>query len=376
MISDDFDGDQRIEHLPRPSDSELRLSDESLTKLAAIFATRGSAFEVLRVLNPTGQEVEALAILLADFGMHDHDTAAFLALGRARANRAKERIEFADLEEGHVVDGIVTYITDYGAYVDLGDVEALLPIADMAWGRVNHPSDIVSIGQQVKVRITRLNPQTQRISVGMKQFEPDPWENIGAKYPVGRKVSGTVTDVTEYGAFVELEPGIEGLMPVSEMSSAQNARPREIVSANEVVDVVVLDVDLSNRRMSLGLRQLGAGDASAPDELRKNAVVAAEVIEINDRGIKVKLVNHEDITSFIRRTDLSLDRDEQRPERFSVGEIVNALVIFFSNSDRRVLLSIKALEVAAIKEALARSDAGASLGDILGATMKTRGRGQ
>ncbi len=376
MISDDFDGDQRIEHLPRPSDSELRLSDESLTKLAAIFATRGSAFEVLRVLNPTGQEVEALAILLADFGMHDHDTAAFLALGRARANRAKERIEFADLEEGHVVDGIVTYITDYGAYVDLGDVEALLPIADMAWGRVNHPSDIVSIGQQVKVQITRLNPQTQRISVGMKQFEPDPWENIGAKYPVGRKVSGTVTDVTEYGAFVELEPGIEGLMPVSEMSSAQNARPREIVSANEVVDVVVLDVDLSNRRMSLGLRQLGAGDASAPDELRKNAVVAAEVIEINDRGIKVKLVNHEDITSFIRRTDLSLDRDEQRPERFSVGEIVNALVIFFSNSDRRVLLSIKALEVAAIKEALARSDAGASLGDILGAAMKTRGRGQ
>ncbi len=336
----------------------------------------------------------------------------------------------------------------------------------MAWRRVNHPSEILSIGQQVKVQIIRINQETHRISLGMKQLESDPWDGIGTKYPVGKKISGTVTNITDYGAFVELEPGIEGLIHISEMSwTKKNVHPGKILSTSQEVDVVVLEVDPTKRRISLGLKQtlenpwqafahshpagtevegevknktefglfiglegdvdgmvhlsdldwnrpgeqvieeynkgdvvkavvldvdvdkerislgikqLGrdaVGEAAASGDLRKNAVVSAEVIAVNDGGIEVKLVNHEDITAFIRRGDLSRDRDEQRPERFSVGQTVDARVLNFSKKDRKIQLSIKALEIAEEKEAVAQfgsSDSGASLGDILGAALKNR----
>jgi len=382
-------------------------------------------------------------------------------------SRAEQRSEIVqNLEEGQVVDGVVKNITDYGAFVDLGGIDGLLHVTDMAWRRVNHPSEILSIGQQVKVQIIRINQETHRISLGMKQLESDPWDGIGTKYPTGKKISGTVTNITDYGAFVELEPGIEGLIHISEMSwTKKNVHPGKILSTSQEVDVVVLEVDPTKRRISLGLKQtlenpwqafahshpagtevegevknktefglfigldgdvdgmvhlsdldwnrpgeqvieeynkgdvvkavvldvdvdkerislgikqLGkdsVGDAAASGDLRKNAVVSAEVIAINDGGIEVKLVNHEDLTSFIRRADLSRDRDEQRPERFSVGQTVDARVLSFSKKDRKVQLSIKALEIAEEKEAVAQfgsSDSGASLGDILGAALKNR----
>jgi small subunit ribosomal protein S1 len=382
-------------------------------------------------------------------------------------SRAEQRSEIVqNLEEGQVVDGVVKNITDYGAFVDLGGIDGLLHVTDMAWRRVNHPSEILSIGQQVKVQIIRINQETHRISLGMKQLESDPWDGIGTKYPTGKKISGTVTNITDYGAFVELEPGIEGLIHISEMSwTKKNVHPGKILSTSQEVDVVVLEVDPTKRRISLGLKQtlenpwqafahshpagtevegevknktefglfigldgdvdgmvhlsdldwnrpgeqvieeynkgdvvkavvldvdvdkerislgikqLGkdsVGDAAASGDLRKNAVVSAEVIAINDGGIEVKLVNHEDLTSFIRRGDLSRDRDEQRPERFSVGQTVDARVLNFSKKDRKIQLSIKALEIAEEKEAVAQfgsSDSGASLGDILGAALKNR----
>ncbi len=382
-------------------------------------------------------------------------------------SRAEQRSEIVqNLEEGQVVDGVVKNITDYGAFVDLGGIDGLLHVTDMAWRRVNHPTEILNIGQTVKVQIIRINQETHRISLGMKQLESDPWDGIGTKYPTGKKISGTVTNITDYGAFVELEPGIEGLIHVSEMSwTKKNVHPGKILSTSQEVDVVVLEVDPTKRRISLGLKQtlenpwqafahsppagtevegevknktefglfigldgdvdgmvhlsdldwnrpgeqvieefnkgdvvkavvldvdvdkerislgikqLGkdsVGDAAASGDLRKNAVVSAEVIAINDGGIEVKLVNHEDITSFIRRGDLSRDRDEQRPERFSVGQTVDARVLNFSKKDRKIQLSIKALEIAEEKEAVAQfgsSDSGASLGDILGAALKNR----
>ena len=386
-------------------------------------------------------------------------------------SRAEQRSEIVqNLEEGQVVDGVVKNITDYGAFVDLGGIDGLLHVTDMAWRRVNHPSEILSIGQQVKVQIIRINQETHRISLGMKQLESDPWDGIGTKYPTGKKISGTVTNITDYGAFVELEPGIEGLIHISEMSwTKKNVHPGKILSTSQEVDVVVLEVDPTKRRISLGLKQtlenpwqafahshpagtevegevknktefglfigldgdvdgmvhlsdldwnrpgeqvieeynkgdvvkavvldvvvdkerislgikqLGkdsVGDAATSGDLRKNAVVSAEVIAINDGGIEVKLVNHEDLTSFIRRGDLSRDRDEQRPERFSVGQTVDARVLNFSKKDRKIQLSIKALEIAEEKEAVAQfgsSDSGASLGDILGAALKNRGNAE
>ncbi|MGN6513914.1 MAG: 30S ribosomal protein S1 [Lysobacteraceae bacterium] len=370
------------------------------------------------------------------------------------------------LQEGAVVKGVVKNLTDYGAFVDLGGIDGLLHVTDMAWRRVNHPSEILSIGQQVKVQIIRINQETHRISLGMKQLESDPWDGISAKYPVGKKISGTVTNITDYGAFVELEPGIEGLIHISEMSwTKKNVHPGKILSTSQEVEVVVLEVDPTKRRISLGLKQtlenpwaafarnhpagtevegevknktefglfigldgdvdgmvhlsdldwnrpgeqvieeynkgdvvkavvldvdvdkerislgikqLGkdaVGDAATSGDLRKNSVVSCEVTAVNDGGIEVKLVNHEELTSFIRRADLSRDRDEQRPERFQVGQIVDARVINFSKKDRKVGLSIKALEIAEEKEAVAQfgsSDSGASLGDILGAALKNR----
>jgi small subunit ribosomal protein S1 len=379
-------------------------------------------------------------------------------------SRAEQRSEIVqNLEEGQVVDGVVKNITDYGAFVDLGGIDGLLHVTDMAWRRVNHPSEILTIGQQVKVQIIRINQDTHRISLGMKQLENDPWDGIGAKYPVGKKITGNVTNITDYGAFVEIEPGIEGLIHVSEMSwTKKNVHPGKILSTSQEVEVVVLEVDPVKRRISLGLKQtldnpwttfaqkypansvvegevknktefglfigldgdvdgmvhlsdldwnrpgeqvieefnkgdvvkavvldvdiekerisLGikqltgdsVGEAASSGDLRKNAVVSCEVTGITDGGIEVKLVDH-DIESFIKRSDLSRDRDEQRPERFSVGQKVDARVIAFDKKTRKLQVSIKALEIAEEKEAVAQygsADSGASLGDILAAAMK------
>ncbi|BBE73727.1 30S ribosomal protein S1 [Oharaeibacter diazotrophicus] len=377
--------------------------------------------------------------------------------------RAEQRSELVQsLEEGQVVDGVVKNITDYGAFVDLGGIDGLLHVTDIAWRRINHPTEVLSIGQQVRVQIIRVNQETHRISLGMKQLEADPWEGIEAKYPVNAKFKGRVTNITDYGAFVELEPGIEGLIHVSEMSwTKKNVHPGKIVSTSQEVDVMVLevdpvkrrislglkqtlqnpweaflekhpigsavegevknktefglfigldgdvdgmvhlsdldwnrpgeqvieefakgdvvraqvlDVDVEKERISLGIKQLANDPMETAGELRRNAVVTCEVLEVKDAGIEVKLVDT-DLTAFIRRADLSRERSEQRPERFAVGEKLDARITQFDRKTRKIGLSIKALEIAEEKEAVAQfgsSDSGASLGDILGAALKAR----
>ena len=381
-------------------------------------------------------------------------------------SRAEQRSEIVqNLEESQVVEGVVKNITDYGAFVDLGGIDGLLHVTDMAWRRVNHPTEILNIGQTVKVQIIRVNQDTHRISLGMKQLESDPWDAIGAKYPIDTKVVGRITNITDYGAFVELEPGIEGLIHVSEMSwTKKNVHPGKIVATSQEVEVIVLEVDPSKRRISLGLKQnlsnpwdtfaeqfpqgtivegevknktefglfigldgdvdgmvhlsdldwnlsgeeaienfnkgdmvkatvldvdvekerisLGIKQLDGADpmeggeggEIRKNSIVTAEVLNVTDGGLEVKIADT-DIEAFVKRFDLSRDRDEQRPERFSVGQKIDARVILFDKKNRKVNLSIKALEIAEEKEAVKQfgsSDSGASLGDILGAALKDR----
>ncbi len=378
--------------------------------------------------------------------------------------RAEQRSELVQsLEEGQIIEGVVKNITDYGAFVDLGGIDGLLHVTDIAWRRINHPTEVLSIGQTVRVQIIRVNHETHRISLGMKQLEADPWSGIEAKYTVGAKFSGRVTNITDYGAFVELEPGIEGLIHVSEMSwTKKNVHPGKIVSTSQEVDVMilevdpvkrrislglkqtlsnpwesfsekypigsivegevknktefglfigldgdvdgmvhlsdldwnrpgeqvideynrgdivkaqVLDVDIDKERISLGIKQVG-GDpfVEASGELRKGSVVTCEILAVTDAGLEVRIADT-DLTSFIRRADLSRDRSEQRPERCAAGEKVDARITNFDKKARKVAVSIKALEIAEEKEAVAQygsSDSGASLGDILGAALKAR----
>ena len=390
-------------------------------------------------------------------------------LEETRAEQRQELVQ--NLEEGQVIDGVVKNITDYGAFVDLGGIDGLLHVTDIAWRRVNHPSEVLNIGQQVKVKIIKINHETHRISLGMKQLLDDPWQGIEAKYPVAARFKGRVTNITDYGAFVELEPGIEGLIHVSEMSwTKKNVHPGKIVSTSQEVEVQVLEVDPVKRRISLGLKQTmrnpwevflekypagsevegevknktefglflgldgdvdgmvhlsdldwkrpgeqvieeykkgdkvkaqvldvdvekerislgikqlsGSGggaaaatEAGAAGELKKGAVVTGEVTDVKEGGIDVKIVGTE-YSSFIKRSELARDRSEQRPDRFAVGQKVDARVIQFDRRTHKVQVSIKALEVAEEKEAIAQygsSDSGATLGDILGTALKRKG---
>src|SRR3989440_888101 len=294
-------------------------------------------------------------------------------LEETRAEQRQELVQ--NLEEGQVIDGVVKNITDYGAFVDLGGIDGLLHVTDIAWRRVNHPTEVLNIGQQVKVKIIKINHETHRISLGMKQLLDDPWQGIEAKFPVGAKLKGRVTNITDYGAFVELEPGIEGLIHVSEMSwTKKNVHPGKIVSTSQEVEVQVLEVDSVKERISLGIKQLEADPFAEPGDLKRGAVVTTEVTEVKESGIDVKIVGTE-FTAFIKRNELARDRSEQRPERFAVGQKVDARVTQFDKKAHKIGVSIKALEVAEEKEAIAQygsSDSGATLGDILGTALKQR----
>jgi small subunit ribosomal protein S1 len=373
------------------------------------------------------------------------------------------------LAEGQVLDGVVKNITDYGAFVDLGGIDGLLHVTDISYKRVNHPTEVLNIGDTVKVQIIRINRETQRISLGMKQLEADPWEGASAKYPIDGSFTGRVTNITEYGAFVELEPGIEGLVHVSEMSwTKKNVHPGKIVSTSQEVEVkvlevdeekrrislglkqaqanpwaefadkhpvgsqvegevknatefglfvglpgevdgmvhmsdiawgvsgeealalhhkgetikaVVLDVDVEKERISLGMKQLerggvgggvaaGGGGAGAGG-VKKGDIVTVEVREVKDGGLEVQVAEG-GATGFIKRTDLGRDRDEQRPERFQVGQKFDAMVAGLDRS-KKPNFSVKALQISEEKQAVAQygsSDSGASLGDILGQALK------
>ena len=378
-------------------------------------------------------------------------------------SRAEARTELvSNLQEGQVLQGVVKNITDYGAFVDLGGVDGLLHVTDIAWQRISHPSEALQIGETVEVQVIRFNAETQRISLGMKQLLSDPWENVEGKFPIGAKMEGRVTNITDYGAFVELEAGVEGLVHVSEMSwTKKNVHPGKIVSTSQQVEVMVLDVDLSKRRISLGLKQctgnpwedlsaahpagseiegeirnitefglfvglteeidglvhlsdiswdvtgeaalegFNKGDmvkakvldidtdkerislgikqltddpfAGQADNYRKGEVVTCIVTAVSENGLDVTVGDA--MTGFIRRADLSRERNEQRADRFAVGEKVDAVVTNLDKKSRKLTLSIKARESAEEKQAMAdfgSSDSGASLGDILGAALAKR----
>ncbi len=375
-------------------------------------------------------------------------------------SRAEQRAELVgNLAEGNTVDGIVKNITDYGAFVDLGGLDGLLHVTDIAWKRINHPSEVLNLGDSIKVQIIKVNKETNRISLGMKQLEIDPWADVEGRFPIGSNQKGIVTNITDYGAFVELEAGVEGLVHVSEMSwTKKNVHPGKILSTSQEVEVMVLELDKEKRRVSLGLKQIqgnpwqnfaeankvgdtlegeiknitefglfvGLGNdidgmihlsdldwektgEEALKDHKKGDVIKAKVTDIDVEKERISLsikalerdpfdeiskiikkgstltavvskvdeagieVDCDGVKGFIKRSDLSRDRNEQRPERFSEGDKVDAKVVNLDKASRKFNLSIKALELAEEKEAVEQygsTDSGASLGDILGAALK------
>ncbi len=377
-------------------------------------------------------------------------------LEESRAEQRSAMIK--NLSEGQTVEGTVKNITDYGAFIDLGGVDGLLHVTDISWKRITNPAEILTVGQNIKVQIIKFNTDTGRISLGMKQLEDDPWVGVNDKFAVGTRLSGKVSNIADYGAFIELASGIEGLVHVSEMSwTKKNVHPSKIVALSQEVEVIVLDVDESKRRISLGMKQIQenpwkafsethkigdviegevkniiefgvfialndeidgmihssdlswdkSGDEAikeykkgqmvkakildidvekerislgvkqleadpfegSADNVKKGEVVTCVVSAILDNGIEVDLNG---IKGFIKRGDLAKDKSEQKPERFAVGEKVDAKVTTFDAKTRKLTLSIKAREVAEEKAAMAEfgsADSGASLGDILGAAL-------
>lgn len=419
-----------------------------------------------------GSQVDVRPIRDVDPLMNIEQPFQILKMDRARGNivvsrravleesRSEARSELiSNLEEGQVLDGIVKNITDYGAFIDLGGVDGLLHVTDISWRRVNHPSDVLSVGQKIKVQVIRFNPDTQRISLGIKQLEDDPWKGIEENYPVDSELEGVVTNITDYGAFIEIEDGVEGLAHVTDMSwTKKGAHPSQFVSVGQKVKVKVLSIDPDKRRVALGLKQcmsnpweellnkFKVGDVhegeiknitefglfvsmnedidgmvhmsdlswdqsgeqaikqyeknqkikvkildidpdkervvlgvkqleadpflSGVDDVKKGSVVTCEVTGTSDTGLDVKI--GENIPAFIRTAELAKDRDERRPDRFAIGEKVDAKVTTIDRKSRKVTLSIKAREIDEEKKVMAEygsTDSGASLGDILGAAL-------
>lgn len=419
----------------------------------------GSQVDVrpIRDIGPLMGEVQPFYILKMDRPRGNIVVSRRAVLEESRAEQRQEIV--GQMVEGETREGIVKNITDYGAFVDLGGIDGLLHVTDMSWKRITHPSQVVNVGDTVQVQIIKINPDTLRISLGMKQLSSDPWDGIEARYPDGARMKGVITNITEYGAFVELEDGVEGLIHVSEMSwTKKNLHPGKLVSSSQEVDVMVLGVDQEKRRISLGLKQCQenpweafAGSTSIGSEIEgeiqsitefglfvalgpeldgmvhlndidwnvsgedaiknykkgdtvkakvldideekerislgikqlsedpmaesgiaRGKVVTATVTEVNTGGVEVSVGEEQTLTAFIRKSDLARDRSEQRPERFAVGDKIDALVTMYDSSSRRLSLSVKAREVAEEKEAVDRygsADSGASLGDILGEAL-------
>ena len=271
--------------------------------------------------------------------------------------RAEQRSELInDLAENQVIDGVVKNITDYGAFVDLGGIDGLLHVTDMSYKRVNHPSEMIEIGQTVTVQIIRINEDTQRISLGMKQLESDPWDGVAAKYPVGMKMTGTVTNITEYGAFVEIEPGIEGLVHVSEMSwTKKNVHPGKIVSTSQEVEVMVLEVDSEKRRISLGLKQAQRNPwEEFADANPVGAKVKGEVKNATEFGLFIGLPG--DVDGMVHMSDIAWGiSGEDALALHRKGEEVEAVVLDVDVEKERISLGMKQLEKGAPTEAGAGS---------------------
>jgi len=258
-------------------------------------------------------------------------------------SRAEARTELvSSLEEGQVLQGVVKNITDYGAFVDLGGVDGLLHVTDIAWKRINHPSEALNVGQTVDVQVIRFNQETQRISLGMKQLMSDPWEAASEKFPIGTKLTGRVTNITDYGAFVELDEGIEGLVHVSEMSwTKKNVHPGKIVSTSQEIEVMVLDIDLTKRRISLGLKQVQGNpweDFAAANPA--GTEIEGEIRNITEFGLFVGL--SAEIDGLVHLSDISWEvTGEQALEGYTKGDMVKAKVLDIDIEKERISLGIK-----------------------------------
>ncbi len=365
----------------------------------------------------------------------------------------------SQIQEGQVLEGVVKNITDYGAFIDLGSIDGLLHVTDISWNKISHPSELLAFGQTVKVKIIKFDEKTKRVSLGIKQLDPNPWEGLEKKFPIGTQMKGKITTITDYGAFVELESGIEGLVHVSEMTwSKNNLHPRKLVTEGQEVEFVILDINVDKHRISLGMKQcindpwkqfaeqypvgtvlegeirnvvefglfVGISDdvdglvhisdiswSEAPEEdlkkykkndeikvvvlavdpekervslgikqliddpfesvfanLKTGSIVTCTIISVEDSGINVEVAP--EVTAFIKKSDLSSDKIEQRPERFAVADRIDAKVVSLDKTNRKLTLSIKALEDEEKKKAIAEygsTSSGASLGDILGAAI-------
>ena len=429
--------------------------------MGAVAFLPGSQVDVrpLRDISHLMAAPQKFAILKMDYQRGNIVVSRRAIIEEERAEQRAEIIE--NLAEGQVVEGIIKNITDYGAFVDLGGIDGLLHVTDISWKRINHPSEILTLGETVKVVITKIS-DTKRLSLGMKQLESDPWEGIEERFPTGTKVTGKVTNITDYGAFVELSDCVEGLIHVTELSwTKKNLHPNRIVNPGQEVEVQILEIDFAKRRISLGLKQcisnpwvsfaeehpagsditgevrnitefglfIAASDdidgmvhlndiswtepgevamknfkkgeqvtarvleidvekerislgikqlesdpvAEAMQGINKGSTVTCTVTAVQDNGLEVAL--NDKVNGFIRKSDLSRDRSEQRPSRFNSGDKIDAIITQVDRGNCNVTLSIKALEIAEEKEAVAQygsSDAGASLGDILGAALQKK----
>ena len=260
-------------------------------------------------------------------------------------SRAEAKAELVStMEEGQILEGIIKNITDYGAFVDLGEVDGLLHVTDISWKRISHPSETLSIGQKVKVQVIKFNPETQRISLGMKQLDEDPWDIAQTKYKVNDKFSGRVTNITDYGAFVELESGIEGLVHVSEMSwTKKNMQPGKIVSTSEEVEVVVLEIDSAKRRISLGMKQCKPNPwLDLQDNYKIGSEVEGEVKSITEFGLFIGLPGEMD--GLIHLSDLDWNSSgEDIINNYKKGDIVKAKLLEIDIEKERVSLGVKQL---------------------------------
>ncbi|MEZ5838254.1 MAG: 30S ribosomal protein S1, partial [Geminicoccaceae bacterium] len=283
-------------------------------------------------------------------------------------SRKEQREELlSTLSEGQILDGVVKNITDYGAFVDLGGLDGLLHVTDISWKRVNNPNEVLGVGQSVKVQVIRFNRETQRISLGMKQLEADPWEGVELKYPVGAKFTGQVTNITDYGAFVELEPGVEGLVHVSEMSwTKKNIHPGKIVSTSQQVEVMVLEVDPEKRRISLGLKQTMANPWDSFLETHPaGTVIEGEIRNITEFGLFIGLEH--DIDGMVHLSDLSWEESgEEAVQHYNKGDVVKAVVLDVDVEKERISLGMKQLGADPFKEATA----GIKRGDRVTCTIK------
>jgi len=281
--------------------------------------------------------------------------------------RAEQRSELVqNLAEGQVVDGVVKNITDYGAFVDLGGIDGLLHVTDIAWKRVNHPSDVLTVGQPVKVQIIRINPDTQRISLGMKQLDKDPWDLVAGKYPIGARIKGRVTNITDYGAFIELEDGIEGLVHVSEMSwTKKNVHPGKILSTSEEVEVQVLEIDGAKRRISLGLKQVQDNPWDTFSTRYPNGtVVEGEIKNITEFGLFIGLDG--DVDGMVHLSDLDWKRSgEEAIKDYKKGDMVKAVVLDVDREKERISLGIKQLSGEGAKAAASGGGGGLKKGDTV-----------